>query len=703
MNPDNFGVTSCFLQSSKAAILAAMALLIPEWVIAQAEPLPNALIQSVTSGRVYTVMDFERFAPRNALDMVNRVPGFSVSNDNQGRGLGQATTNVLINGKRLSSKSQNIYDQLRRTTVDSVDRIEIVDGATLELPGLSGQVANVITREGDISGQYEYRTVHRPKYAEPLWFGGEVSVSGSLPDLEWNIAYTHGTGRGGAGGPSVISNVNDAVTERRDVHIKFVGDFPSLSGSLAWTGDSGTVANLNVQYSRDYTDFSNDEKRYPVSGINSFRDFDNYNRTYGYEIGGDIEFDVGAGRLKVIGLESFDSRNFGQDSILIFADGAPSTGNRFLGESESGETIARAEYRWDMLGGDWEIDVEAAYNDLEQSSQFFNLENSGELLETSLPNGSGEVTEDRYEMIVTHGRNLTENLTMQLGVGGEKSELSQSGPGGLTRNFWRPKGSLSLAWTPNDDLDVSLNISRQVGQLSFSDFLASVSLALGNTNAGNVQLKPTLSWESNVQVKKSWGDWGSTNLQVFSNWHDDYIDIIPIPGGGESRGNIDKAQNYGVTVDSTINLDPLGAVWEGIRMDVSFTIDESSVDDPLTGIERPFSNYQDREAEVSLRHDIPGTDWAWGMGMWYNHRQPGYRLSQISRDYEGPTYTWAFIEHKNFYGATVNFEVYNLTDGRSIYHRTVYNGLRDNGSVSFNENRDLSVQPIFRLKFTGNF
>jgi outer membrane receptor for ferrienterochelin and colicins len=56
---------------------------------------------------------------------------------------------------------------------------------------------------------------------------------------------------------------------------------------------------------------------------------------------------------------------------------------------------------------------------------------------------------------------------MQLGAGGEKSELEQSGPSGLTRNFWRPKGSLSLAWAPNEDMDVSLNISRRVGQLSF--------------------------------------------------------------------------------------------------------------------------------------------------------------------------------------------------------------------------------------------
>ena len=44
-----------------------------------------------------------------------------------------------------------------------------------------------------------------------------------------------------------------------------------------------------------------------------------------------------------------------------------------------------------------------------------------------------------------------------------------------------------------------------------------------------------------------------------------------------------------------------------------------------------------------------------------------------------------------FFGLTANLNVFNLTDGRAVYRRTVYDGLRDNGVVQFHENRDLSV------------
>src|SRR5262245_1944364 len=80
---------------------------------------------------VFTPADFARFAPRNALDMLNNVPGFSIVQEDQGRGLGQANTNVLINGERVASKSESVFDVLRRITTARVERIEIVDGATL--------------------------------------------------------------------------------------------------------------------------------------------------------------------------------------------------------------------------------------------------------------------------------------------------------------------------------------------------------------------------------------------------------------------------------------------------------------------------------------------------------------------------------------------------------------------------------------------
>ena len=107
--------------------------------------------------QTYFPADFSQFVPRSALDLVKQVPGFNLDEGGDERGFGQADTNVLINGRRVSGKSNGPAEALERLSVDSVIRLEVVDGASLDIGGISGQVVNVITAtERDVTGLYRY-------------------------------------------------------------------------------------------------------------------------------------------------------------------------------------------------------------------------------------------------------------------------------------------------------------------------------------------------------------------------------------------------------------------------------------------------------------------------------------------------------------------------------------------------------------------
>ena len=668
------------------------------------EPLAPAPARNEVAGgsRVFAPADFARFAPRNALDMLSEVPGFTIRGEDGARGLGQASANVLIDGDRITNKSEGVFTQLQRIGTARVERIEIVDGATLGIAGLAGQVANVITRPDALSGRFNYRSSFRPKYAEPSFIGGEVSLSGSGETLEWTVALSNGVGRGAAGGgEAFIFDPEGNLVESRDFRMQFVGDFPRVSGQVKWTSPGGAVINANANYNRAYESFRESQDRDLVSGIDVFRNFENRYRDWGYELGADIQFDLGPGQLKLIGQESYSRGRSRSDVTLDYYDERPDAGSRFASRRESGEHIARAEYSWNMLGGDWQLDAEAAFNRLNQTAQLFALDPAGDLVEIDFPNGTGGVTEDRYETILTHSRSLTEGLTIQIGAGGEYSTIAQTGAGGLTRSFWRPKGSVNLAWAMEDGLDVSLELARRVGQLAFGDFLASVSLQQDQQNAGNVELVPQQSWEAQLDITKDLGKWGSTELRVFGQSIEDYIEFIPVAGGLETRGNIDSATLYGVRWNSTFQLEPIG--FRGAQLELTLQAEESELTDPLTGEKRSFGGHQDREIDVELRHDVPGSNWAWGVGAEYNHTLPYYRLGETGYDYEGPTYTYAFIEHKDVFGMTANLTVFNVTDGRAVQDRFVYDGYRDRSPLLFRETQDLSVQPIFNFRLSGDF
>lgn len=664
-------------------------------------PDPQPIASSARSGQIYTRTDFARYAPKNAYDMLSQVPGFTIRDSEQLRGLGQATGNVLFNGQRPAGKSDSLYTLLTRIPADNVERIEILDGATLDIPGLSGQVANIVYQADQFSGQFSWKPQFRAHYTDPLFTRGDVSVSGRNGAIEYEVGLNNdNSGRGGAGGETLIYNGAGAITERRLESWNTHYDSPKLSGKLTWDGPGTSVGHANAHYQRIYSRYDEIGERTGPGLPDRSRAFRERSNTWNYEVGGDYEFGLGPGRLKAIGLRRFSHEPYLQEAITSFADGTTDIGDRYTQTGDLGETIARGEYNWKMFDGDWQLSGEAAFNTLENVAGLFTLNPGGEFVEIPFPQGSGGVTEDRYEALLSFGRTLTRTLSFQLVGGAEHSTISQTGPSGLTRSFFRPKGSLSLAWTPSADFDASLKIRRRVLQLSFYDFLARAFLNDGNANAGNSDLRPQQDWSYEAEINKKFGPWGSTKLNLIYRAVEDYVDIVPI-GDGESIGNIDKSWAAAVVWSSTINLDPAGL--KGVKLDTNLVYQGSRLRDPFTGEYRQWSGFPDTQASIALRHDIPDTDWAWGGDASYSHNQPRYRSNQVDRIWEGPVWASLFVENKDVFGLTVRGEIGNILNARSRRERIIYEGLRGATPVLLVEDRDRLIGPIFSFSVRGEF
>ncbi|HEV8407916.1 MAG TPA: TonB-dependent receptor plug domain-containing protein, partial [Sphingomicrobium sp.] len=204
-----------------------------------------------TSGkRVYTLADFARFAPRTAYDMLNQVPGFTIQTvDTSNRGLGQASENVLINGQRIANKSGGAVDQLQRTPASSVDRIEIVDAASLGIAGLSGQVANVILKATKkASGQFEYDANARTNFTKPELLGGSLSFSGKEGPVDYTFSVKNSYGRGGIGGPIWIYDGNHILTETRNEVFHSEYEEANMQAKFSISGPGSAVGNFTLGY-----------------------------------------------------------------------------------------------------------------------------------------------------------------------------------------------------------------------------------------------------------------------------------------------------------------------------------------------------------------------------------------------------------------------------------------------------------------------
>jgi len=654
-----------------------------------------------TKGQVYVPADFARYAPKNARDMLVQVPGFSIRDSDEVRGLGQATGNVLFNGVRPSTKADSIDTLLTRIPATAVERIEIVDGATLDLPGLSGQVANVVFRADNFSGQFSWKPEFRPHYTDPLLTRGDISVSGRTGDIEYEVGLSNdNSSRSGAGGGTLITDGAGTVIERRKDIWNTHYDTPKLSGRLTWDPAGAAIGHLGAHYQRIWNHYDEDGYWRSPGDPDRVRTIREVEDTWNYELSGDFQFALGPGKLKLIGLRSFSHEPYSQEVVLAPVDGSPATGDRFAQVGDVGETIGRGEYQWKMLGGDWQWSAEAAFNTLDNVARLYTLDPGGDFVEQPFPEGTGGVSEDRYESLLSFGRKLAPNLSVQLVGGAEYSTLTQTGMNGLERSFFRPKGSLTLAWTPEKGIDLSLKIKREVQQLDFYDFLARAFLGDGNSNSGNNELKPQQDWRYEFEANMSLGKWGSTKVLLVYVDAEDFVDIVPV-AGGESVGNIAKASAAAVVVSTTINLDPAGL--KGMKIDASVDLETSSLIDPFTGEKRSWSGFEDQSANVSLRHDIPASDWAWGLSADYGHYQPNYRRNETNRTWEGPVFASIFVENKDVMGLTVRATFANAINARSRRERTVYEGVRGASPILFHESRDRLIGPIFAFSVRGKF
>ncbi len=650
---------------------------------------------------MFTPADFAQYAPRTALDMVTRIPGFSITDDDDGsRGFGDARGNVLINGQRISGKSNGVTSALGRIQAANVTRLEIADGASLGIAGLSGQVVNVITADTTArSGTWDWRTRIRENLS-PAYNDINVSLSGGANALSWSVEADSSPERGANGGERLIRDGAGTLIETRRESFKYEADNYTLSGSLGWKPASGDIGNLNAKYQIARGGGKDAVRTYPVGGLEGRRFSSFYEDEWNTEIGGDYEITFGPGRLKSIGLVRLEHSPFEDVFRRGRLNGTGISEDRFTQTTDEGEYILRSEYALKTgEGRDWQASLEGAFNFLESEAALQVSSNGGAFVSVPLDLTNSRVEEIRGQFTLTHGRALSEKLTLKLSAGAEVSEISQTGDAQQVRRFTRPKGYADLTYRPNDKLGLVLRLEREVGQLDFYDFISSVDLDDDRSSLGNPDIVPQQAWVASLSAERDLGDWGAFTLKVSGESIEDLVDRLPI-GSSDAIGNLESATRLGVDLTSTLKLTPLG--FTGAELEISAEAYESEVDDPLTGQARRINNDLVSYVEIGLRQDVPSTDWAWGVNFESYRQGSYYRLSETGQESNVPGFVYGFLEHKDIYGLNASIVLGNLANQADKFERTVFQTNRL-GPVVRTEEREAYFGPVFLFTLKGTF
>ncbi|NHK27258.1 TonB-dependent receptor plug domain-containing protein [Parvularcula flava] len=686
-----------------ASVFAMLAALTVGCAFAQEESAREGspLAYTEDGRQVFLPGYFERFGPQTATDMLRNVPGFQIREGDDRRGFGQGGFNVLINGARVSGKSTNPVSILSQTSAEAVVRIEIVDGATLGISGLSGQVANVVLNQEKTTGNWEYNPQFRKGLTSRL-LSGSVSVSGKRNNVTYTVGLENNSRRNGAWGDEFVTNAAGERLERRYEEIEPKGEQPELTVTLGHKSEAGNEANFNMKLG--VFDFENSifSEYYPLMPMDplELRRFNEAEDEWNSEFGADYAFDFLGGRLKLIGFNYRENSDYWQTVVSHEGDNYLG-GDRYEQETYEGESILRGEQSWDYgEGRSFELAGEVAYNFVDNEAALYTLAEDGSQTEIDFDGADSKVEERRGEVSATYNFPLGEKLALQSSLAIEYSELEQSGEFANKRSFTRPKGFVSATYKLSEKTELRGRVEREVGQLDFFAFTSSINLESENGQEGNTDLVPQQSWIYEAAIERTFDDESKITLSIVHEEIEDIVQQIPI-GDGDGPGNVPSATSTRLQLNGTQMLTNYGI--KGGEITYDFRLRDSEIADPFTGDIRRLNEQTKWFYRIEYRHDIPDTDYAYGASIEDFKLSPVYRRSQISQFSQSKPTIEIYAEHKDFFGATAQVYVFNILNYTEDFTRDLYAGSRADSTFVVREAREWAFNPIVGVNLSGTF
>ena len=196
----------------------------------------------------------------------------------------------------------------------------------------------------------------------------------------------------------------------------------------------------------------------------------------------------------------------------------------------------------------------------------------------------------------------------------------------MSLSYLKPRVQVTRTFGPHQ---LQLNVFRDVGQLDFTDFVASVEVADDTVNGGNPDLRPQTAWAAELSGDFRF-DAAALRARLFHHWLDDVNDLIPVGPADDrfdSPGNIGRGSLNGLELAVRVPLKFL----PGGSLNVTGTIRDAEVRDPLTHQRRGISELVERQVKAEFRQDLPGPRFAWGASFTGESAATQWRLEETDR------------------------------------------------------------------------
>jgi len=667
---------------------------------------------------IYPAVFFQRYQPNTALDMVQQIPGFQLDDGSNLRGFSGAAGNILINSRRPSAKQDALSAILTRIPASYVERIDLVRGqiSGIDLQGQS-VIANIILLDNALAAIRWQATVRRNFNNSQFAQDGNISLSDRWRDIDYNAGISASTNPRSYKGPENIYDGSGNLTEQRDDDNFRDGNSGQINLNAS-TSLGETLVRVNSKLAVSNQDGLLTSIRKPLAADAATRNeyFSDDHASTEFETGFDAERGLSPylfGKGMLLFYRKNNDRDTSQRVINMETDQSV-----FYREANSqnatSESIGRLEFDWiGWIDHAVQANVELAYNFLDGSQ--IQVVDSGAGPEfVNVPGANSRVEEVRWDILLQDTWSLGQ-FVMNYGLGFERSTISQTGDDNQSRSFFYMKPQSQLTWSPSNSQQTRLRVAREVAQLDFNDFISTSVFEDDDLALGNPNLKPETTWIAEISHELRFGEMGVITLTAFNHWISDVQDLLPLTDKYEVPGNIGDGNRRGVELETTVPLEWLGLT--GARLDIKARLQDSSVTDPVTGMERvlsgktgfgsssviPFRDDTDEYEyvyDIAYRQDFNTARLAWGWDIAERAERILFKVNELDIVDESELEFNAFVETTRWAGLKTRLEAQNILNLAETRDRTLFVDTRNSAFVDI-ERRELRARTKgFRLYLT---
>ena len=681
--------------------------------------LSQAMAAATNETTVYEGAQLQALHATTAEDLLNRIPGGSAilerdSNagpPGQQRGFGNDGAQVLINGRRMSGKANDVGAALRRIDALQIARVELIRDTSNSLDVASqGIVINIVLVKGGKKSQRILELGAPFTENGRLDFVGLLAYSGSSGDADYQASVQRDVRAPPSFGPPRYSDrfrderyffADGRLMEQRPQ------SWRRKQQKLSYTANIGatTEADQRWQLNGLYETFESHDlattplTRFDPAGAVLLRATETQvhdtDARKTLEFGGDYERRFGDDLLKLLFIVARRSQ-----PALDVRDQSAGPVLTQLSRSDiiqkTNEDIIRSSFTFPAKGQKFELGGEAARNRLQQKTQLFgDVNNDGRVDPILLSEPDARVQEVRGETYVKVNGQLAARLSQESSLTAEFSRITSSYVAYPPRSYFFLKPRVDLRWQKTALTQWGLRVERKVEQLEFNNFVPVYDGLSDRLLAGNPGIAPESSWQLEMRREQRLDqDRGTVETRLYFEAISGEIDKMVIGRDANNRqisasGNIGNARVYGFEGKFSVRLNLLG-VAGGIvngRLRRQF----SRTHDPFTDEARHVRGRWPAEFSLGYRQDLA----ALGLSFGVEFNDQGGQLDGSDlfvREFLsiGPRLD-AFVQ-KSLGPVTLRFEAQQFTGAEEFRNRTIFVDSQTTGTVlrreSFTESRD---------------